>query len=57
MAPELAKKEATVEAEVDDVLIKQLLTTIVVGLGKLSLAVLKNEHIFYFSAKRGNETE
>ena len=34
MAPELAKKEATVEAEVDDILIRQLLTTIVVGLGK-----------------------
>ena len=57
MAPELAKKEATVEAEVDDVLIKQLLTTIVVGLGKLSSAVFKNINNFYFSAKRGNETE
>ena len=34
MAPELAKKEATVEAEVDDILIRQLLTTIVIGLGK-----------------------
>ena len=53
MAPELAKKEATVEAEVDDVLIKQLLTTIVIGLGKFfDYWFIGNKSEFYFLFQR-----
>ena len=35
MAPELAKKDVSCESEVDDVLVTQLLTSIVISLGKL----------------------
>ena len=36
MAPELAKNEISLEGEIDDSLIKQLLTSIIIGLGKLN---------------------
>ena len=35
LAPELAKNENCQIDEIDDVLVRQLLTTIVIGLGKL----------------------
>lgn len=35
MAPELAKNEISLEGEIDDSLVKQLLTSIIIGLGEI----------------------
>ena len=40
MAPELAKKDVSCESEVDDILVTQLLTSIVISLG-ISASIVK----------------